>query len=99
MGCQTEPNGLGKSQHFLQLLGKGVSWGLRNLTVGTQPASAAQLEAEGASGRIPALPCNDRSLCYSCGEDTCSELSVVEKFVRFGVQGPHSKHPVSIRKG
>lgn len=83
MGCQTEPHGLGKSQHFLQLLGKGVSWGLRNLLVGTQPASPAQLEAEGTSGRILALPCNDRSgLCCSCGEDTSSELSV-EKLVRF----------------
>ena len=93
MGCQTEPNGLGKSQRFLQLLGNGVSWGLRNLTVGTQPASPAQLEAEGASGRIPALPCNDRSVCYSCGEDTCSELSVVEKFVRFWCSGAPQQTP------
>ena len=83
MGCQTEPNGLGKSQCFLQLLGNGASWGLRNLIGGTHPASPAEVEAEGASGRIPSLPCNDHSLCYSCGEDTCSERSVVEKLVRF----------------
>lgn len=68
--------------------GRGASEG--------QPASPAQSEAVGSPGRIPALPyngCSPSSLCYSCGEDTCSEITVVETLLRFWCSGAPQQKP------
>lgn len=81
-GMSNRAYGLGKSQHFLQLLGKKVPWGWRNLIVGTQPASSAQLRQRGLQAESR-LPCNDRSSSAAHGEDTI--LNSVEKLCQISV--------------